>query len=379
MRILHVVGKLDRGGAETWLVQVLRNIDRQKYQIDFLVHTTDTGAYDEEVRSLGSRIIPCLSPTSPAEYTFNFFRILRECGPYDVVHSHVHHFSGFVMLLSALMQVPVRVAHGHTAKAIHQPSTTLKHRFYDKFMHDLIARFSTQGVAVSRDAADGLFPMDWQRDLRWRIAYTGIDLLPFEQPVDRAEVRSELGIPSDAVVIGHVGRFVPEKNHSFLLRVAREFTSLEPRAFFLLVGDGELRVGIESQVEALGLKTRFKFARIRPDVPRLMMGAMDVLLLPSLYEGVPITLLEAQAANLPCLVSDVITSECDLVLGLIARENLCSPARLWAEGLQRASYRALKRRGAVPLKVRERSICHSTVSLMLAYGAAEEFSRPFQT
>src|ERR1039457_6645428 len=107
MRILHVVGKLDYGGVETWLVQVLRHIDRQKYQMDFLVHTTDRGLYDEEVRALGSRIVPCLSHTHPLQYAFNFRRALRQYGPYDVVHSHVHHYSGYVLLLAAMAGVPV--------------------------------------------------------------------------------------------------------------------------------------------------------------------------------------------------------------------------------------------------------------------------------
>src|ERR1700678_3039861 len=107
MRILHVLGKLDRGGAETWLVQVLRNIDRQKYQMDFLVHTADPGAYDEEVRALGSRIIPCLSPSNPVQYAYNFQRILTRYGAYDVVHSHVHHFSGYVLMLAAMAGVKV--------------------------------------------------------------------------------------------------------------------------------------------------------------------------------------------------------------------------------------------------------------------------------
>src|SRR5512140_2248215 len=96
VRILHVLGKLDRGGAETWLVQTLRHIDRSKYHFDFLVHADGAGAYDEEVRSLGARIIPCLSPSSPAKFARNFLRILREYGPYDCVHSHVHHYSGYV-------------------------------------------------------------------------------------------------------------------------------------------------------------------------------------------------------------------------------------------------------------------------------------------
>ena len=100
VRILHVVGGLNRGGVETWLFQTLQHVDRSKYHFDFLVHTEQSCAYDDEVRSLGARIIPCLSPSRPVRYARNFLRILREFGPYDCVHSHVHHFSGYVLTLA---------------------------------------------------------------------------------------------------------------------------------------------------------------------------------------------------------------------------------------------------------------------------------------
>src|SRR5216684_1810019 len=109
MRILHVLGKLDRGGAETWLVQTLRHIDRSKYQFDFLVHTEEPGAYDDEVRALGARIIPCLSPSNPVRYAHNFLRILKEYDPYDCVHSHLHHFSGLPLTLARSAGIPQRV------------------------------------------------------------------------------------------------------------------------------------------------------------------------------------------------------------------------------------------------------------------------------
>jgi glycosyltransferase involved in cell wall biosynthesis len=338
MRILHVVGKLDRGGAETWLVQVLRHIDRKKYQMDFLVHTTYAGAYDEEVRSLGARIIPCLSYTNPMSYARTFLRILRQYGPYDVVHSHVHHFSGYVMLLAAMGGVRVRISHGHTARLMRESARTCRRRAYDATMRHLVARFASAGIAVSQDSADALFPRDWRNSPKWSVLYTGIDLSPFGQPADRDEIRGELGIPSHAVVVGHVGRFVPEKNHSFFVEIAREFAQIEDRAFFLLVGDGELRPVAESQVQSLGLQERFKFTGVREDIPRLMMGAMDILLLPSRFEGIPLTVLEAQAAGLPCLISDVVTTECDVVSGLIERESLTVPAEAWAKRLSHMSH-----------------------------------------
>src|SRR6266852_1767137 len=174
MRILHVVGKMDRGGAETWLVQVLRHIDRSKYQFDFLTHTEEPGAYDDEVRALGSRIIPCLSPSNPIKYARNFLRVLKEYGPYDCVHSHNHHFSGYVMELSAVGRVPLRIAHSHTA---HQErNVSLMRKTYLRSMEALVRGFSTNGIAVSGEAGDSLFPSNWKSHGKWQVQPIGIDV-----------------------------------------------------------------------------------------------------------------------------------------------------------------------------------------------------------
>lgn len=330
MRILHVIGKLDRGGAETWLVQVLRHIDRQKYQMDFLVHGTSPGAYDEEVRALGSRIIPCLSHSNPMLYARNFRRMLREYGPYDVVHSHVHHFSGFVMLLGAVAKVPVRIVHGHTTKTIQQPSTTLKRKLYDRLMLELIAQFSTKGMAVSRDAADGLFPTNWARNSKWSIAPIGIDLKPYRGAVSRSDVRTELGLADGNIAVAHVGRFEEEKNHRFLVEIAAELCSLEPRVRFFLVGDGALRPAIQDEVKSRGLARHVRFLGIRKDVPRLLRGAADLFVFPSLYEGFGLAHVEAQLAGIPSVVSDVVPGEADVIPELVLRLSLTKSAARWA-------------------------------------------------
>jgi len=329
MRILHVLGTLDRGGVETWLLQVLRHIDRQKYQMDFLVHTTEKGAYDDEVRALGAQIIPCLRPSRPALYAKNFFSIIREYGPYDVVHSHVHHYSGYVLALAALCGVPVRIAHSHSDTRSVDSSAGLGRRMYLNAMKALMRIAGTCGLAVSTEAGKELFGTGRQA-LAWRLQALGIDFLPFEVEVDKRQMRSALGIPVNALVVGHVGRFSQPKNHAFLVEIAREVISRRETVVFLLVGDGELRLAIQDKVRRYSLDKNFIFTGPRSDVPLLMKGAMDVLLFPSLHEGFPLALLEAQAAGLKCLIADNISKEADILPTLVRRAALQQPANGWA-------------------------------------------------
>lgn len=331
MRILHVVGKLDRGGAETWLVQVLRHIDRKKYQMDFLVHTTDPGAYDEEVRALGSRIIPCLSPSMPAQYAHRFRRILRRDGPYDAIHTHVHHFSGYLLMLAASSAVPMRIAHSHIDTRSAESMAGAARKAYVTTMRLLIRRFATRGLAVSTEAGDDLFPKNRQMSSKWQVHHLGIDLARFSNSVDKESVRQSMGIPKDAFVVGHLGRFVEQKNHSFLVDIAQAVVRRDPRFIFLLIGDGPLRPSIEAKVANLSLEKHFIFAGVRADVPRLMKGIMDLFLFPSLYEGLPLTLLEAQAAGLRCVISDAVSTETDVISSLIVRESLTKSAEQWAQ------------------------------------------------
>ncbi|MGO9691540.1 MAG: glycosyltransferase [Syntrophobacteraceae bacterium] len=158
-----------------------------------------------------------------------------------------------------------------------------------------------------------------------------MDLEPFRQETDPARVRVEIGIPSDACVIGHVGRFHEAKNHSFLVEIAFEIAKREPRMRLLLVGDGPLRSQVEQKTAQLGLTGKVIFAGIRTDIPRLMLGAMDIFIMPSLYEGLPLVGIEAQAAGLPLLVSDTITDELPAVKRMVHRLSLNAPPSVWAE------------------------------------------------
>jgi len=374
-RILHVVGGLNRGGAETWLVEVLRNIDRERYSMDFLVHTANPGAYNREVQVRGGRIIPCQDPSHPLSYAIEFGRILATCGPYAVVDSHVHYYSGYVLMLAALGGVPVRIAHSHIDARASETGSGRRRRAYRSLMRSLIRRFATRGLAVSTEAGDDLFGSGWQRSPKWQLEHLGIDLARFETAVEKNSVRAELAIDRAALVNGHVGRFVPQKNHAFLVDVAREVVRREPRAVFLLIGDGPLRSMIEARVAGYSLEKHFVFAGLRPDVPRLMKGAMDLFLFPSHYEGLPLTLLEAQAAGIQSIASDAVSREADVVDGLIVRESLGAPTSRWAE-------RVLKHLGgAAPLpfcvtspQLAGRSIAASVARLTAAYETPEHAS-----
>lgn len=332
LRILHVVGGMDRAGTETWLMHVLRHIDRDRFQMDFLVHTDEPCPYDEEVRALGSEIIPCLSPSKPWLYANNFKRILREYGPYDMVHSHVHHFSGYVLWLAKQAGIPVRIAHSHNDTSSIDAKAGFYRCLYLTLTKWLIDQSATFGLASSRQAATVLLNKSWKTDPRWQILYCGVDLEPFHNCIDTVTTRAELGIPADAFVVGHIGRFEEQKNHKFLIDIAAEVARREPKMYLLLIGDGTLRSEIKQKVIQMGLGDRVIFTGCRSDVPRLL-GAMDLFVFPSLYEGLGLVLIEAQAAGKPCIFSDVVPEEADIIPSLVHRISLAKPQSVWAEAV----------------------------------------------
>lgn len=327
IRILQVVGGMNHGGVETWMMHVLRHIDRERFKMDFLVHTEKPCAYDDEIRALGSRIIPCMHPSRPLQYALNFRRVLHENGPYDVVHSHVHHFSGYVLWLASLSKIPVRIAHSHSDTSRLQAAASLPRRAYLSTTEYFVRRYATKGLAGSSEAGKSLFG----DDPRWQTLYYGIDLTPFREKVNKAQVRGELGIPENAFVVGHVGRFVPVKNHQFIVEIASELFKKDKNVYIVLLGNGPLRSQTEKVVSDAGLSNQIIFAKLPGDVPQLMLGAMDIFLMPSLYEGLPVAALEAQAAGLRCVLSDTISREVSVVPDLVRWLSLSQSAAQWSE------------------------------------------------
>lgn len=372
LRILHVVGGMDRGGVETWLRHVLHHVDRTQLQMDFLVHTTQPCAYDDEILTRGSAILPCMHPSQPWHYARNFRRIIRDYGPYDIVHSHVHHYSGYVLALAKQAGVPVRIAHSHNDTSEVESRVGLMRQGYLALMRHWITQYATAGLSASRKSAVALFGDNWQSDPRWQLLYYGIDLQPFRVKPVTDEIRAELNIPADAFVIGHVGRFDAQKNHAFLINIVAEVVRRKPETHLLLVGEGALRPAIEHKVARAGLYNHVTFAGLRTDVPRLMMGAMDVFVLPSFYEGLPLVLIEAQAARLPCIFADGLAEESDIVTPLIQRLSLDQSATDWSDAILGVQHKLISVQQSIALSTIEQSrfnICNNVHYLQDVYRA----------
>jgi glycosyltransferase involved in cell wall biosynthesis len=324
---------MDRGGIETWLMQVLRNRSRDRFRMDFLVHTDQRCAYDDEIRSIGSDIFPCPNFRRPWLYTRDFLRILREQGTYDIVHVHGTQFGGLILLLARMGGVPNRIVHCHIDTSWLSRKSSAIRKPYLALMARWIRKHSTAGLSPSGKAARAAFGKSWEEDGRWQVVHCGVDLTPFKERPDARAVRTELGIPHDAFVIGHVGRFTIAKNHRFMVEVFAEVEKLNPKARLLLIGDGGLYKTIKELVERRGLSDKVLFLGSRPDVPRLLMSGMDRFLFPSLFEGLGLALVEAQAAGLPCVISDAVPREAEVVNALISRVAIDQPAAVWAKAV----------------------------------------------
>lgn len=330
VRVLQVLGQMNRGGVETWLMHILRHIDRDRFRLDFLVHTDRPGAYDDEVRALGSKIIVCPNPLRPWQYGPRFKRILDEHGPYDVVHSHVYYYSGLILRWAARAGVPIRIAHSH--HTLYPGFRHVVSRWtYGRAMTHLIDRHATAGLGCSEEAAAVLFGGDWKADRRFRTFFCGIDEAPFRTPIDAAAIRASLGVPAGAPTFGHVGRMDPQKNHAFLLEVFAAIVRRRPEARLLLIGDGPLRPELEARSRSLGIADHVIWCGLRGDVPALLRGATDVFVFPSLWEGLGLAVVEAQFAGRPCVMSSVIPAEAVVAPALVSRLALEAGAEQWAE------------------------------------------------
>jgi glycosyltransferase involved in cell wall biosynthesis len=297
---------MDPGGVETWLLNVLKYIDRDLLQFHFCTCGSNAGLYADEVARLGGIVLRC--PKTPNLWAFHrsFRKMLRE-GKYDVIHSHVYLFSGVILRLARREGIPIRIAHCHASRD--DRADTPVRRYYRRLMRAWINRYATYGLATSELAAVELFGDSWNSEDRFRVLHCGIDLRAFDEPIDRNAIRKDLGLPLNAPVAGHVASFLPAKNHAFILDLAAKVLRSHPEIHFLLIGDGPLRPRIQAEAAARGLSNHMHFVGTRTDVPRLMRGAMDLYLFPSINEGFGLTLLEAQAAGLRCLVSDGVPSE----------------------------------------------------------------------
>lgn len=332
IRVLHVVGAMNRGGVETWLMDILRNVDRQQIRMDFLVHSCAKGAFDDEIASLGSRIISCPDARRPGVYAYKFRRLVSAYGPYDVVHSHVHLFSGFVLALAASARIRHRIAHSHNDTTALEAAGSPYRKAYAALMKAGIRRYATVGLAASRRAAVALFGPEWPRDPRWRLLFYGIDVQKFLPKSSRKQLKERVGLADGTRVVAHIGRFDSQKNHPFIVDIAKEVVRRDSSVHFVFIGDGPMRPAVEKSCEAGDIRGHCHFLGVRSDVAELL-GCADAFLFPSLYEGLGLVLIEAQAAGVPCIYSDVVPQEADVVPHLITKLCLSAGALPWAQSL----------------------------------------------
>jgi len=337
IRVLHVTGAMTKGGGvAVWLMNVLGGIDTNRFRLDLLVDTNVECELDAEVRSLGCRIMYCPDGVKdPWGFRRRFNATVTAHGPYDIVHSHRDNIDGLVLTWAAELGIPVRISHSHNDLRNVERSLPLVKRHYARFKRKMLHRSMTFGLACSTDAAACQFGAGWKDDPRIALLRYGIDLVPFREPVDRATVRGSFGIREDAFVIGHVGRFVDQKNHEMLIHIMRKVVDQDPSAHLLLVGRGPLQHDIFNLTQSLELTEHIHFAGLRPDIARLMRGAMDVFVFPSKHEGLGIVMLEAQAAGIPVVASTAVPKDATVIPELVKRCSVSDPPTVWANAIMR--------------------------------------------
>jgi glycosyltransferase involved in cell wall biosynthesis len=332
LRILHVVNKMDRGGIETLLMSIYRNVDRNKIQFDFLVSKYDEGEYDKEILQLGGKIYRVRSRREGVlNNKSDLNQFFRE-NNYQIVHVHVSSMTNIQSIKSAKKnKVSTRIIHCHNTKG----PRGLMHELMHRYNRLIIDRYCTDKFACSTDAAVWGFGKKKISNKKINIFNNAINTTKFVYKDEvRKEKRKELGV-EDSFIIGHVGRFVEQKNHGFIIKIFNELIKIEKKAKLLLVGVGRLEEEIKKQIEELGIEKSVMMLGSRSDVNELMQ-AMDVFLFPSLFEGLGIVAIEAQAADLHVFASDVVPKEAN-ISELFHSLSLNDEPLKWAEKIVKYS------------------------------------------
>lgn len=326
IRILNLFTIMDRGGAETMVMNYYRHIDRTKVQFDFLVHREQPGVYEDEIKSLGGRIYRMcpIYPQNFARYERDIRAFFQEHPEYKIVHSHMSELGYFAFRVATEQDIPVRICHAHNAPHGFDMKMIMRTYFKKRMMPYLTHLFMC-------GLESGRWLYGKQNESRFIMLNNAIDAATYTYaPAKRMEMRRNLGI-ADELVVGHVGRFNPQKNHSFLLGIFAALLKKEPNAVLLLVGGGKDMSKIQAKARELGIADHVRFMGVRSDVADLMQ-AMDVFAFPSLYEGLGIVLIEAQASGLPCIVSDTIPPEAYLT-DLVFPQKLSASPEEWADAI----------------------------------------------
>lgn len=325
IRVAHIIGKWLGGGVEAVVMNYYRHIDRTKIQFDFLCDEDSTNIPYEEIEQLGGRVILIPPYQKVFKYQKELIRIFKE-NNYKIVHSHINTLSVFPLRAAKKAGVKVRIAHSH--------STTNKKEWKKNLLKQVLRPFSkvyaTDYMCCSELAGRWLFGDKAYDSGQVYLLNNAIDLDKFKYDEEkRKKKRKELNIKDDTLVIGHIGRFVAQKNHTFLINIFNEVHKKNPNSLLLLVGQGPLKEEIENKVKELQLNDSVRFLGQRNDVNELYQ-AFDVFCLPSLYEGLGMVLIEAQVSGVKCIASTEVPKIAKINSNLVFVDLLSSP-NIWAE------------------------------------------------
>lgn len=331
VRILNLFTIMNRGGAETMVMNYYRNIDRTKVQFDFMVHRQERGAYDDEIEALGGRIYRMLpiKPWQAGSYRKMVRRFYQEHPEYRIIHSHMSELGYYDFIEAEEAGVPVRICHAHNRPYGIDLKSPVRWYYKTRMMPHITHMF-TCGL----ESAEWLFGKQYREEFIQ--LNNAIDAKSYSyDEKKRAKLRADLGI-ENRLVVGHVGRFDPQKNHEFVVDVFSRLYKLHTESVLLLVGQDDSALGeeIHKKVEQLGLSDCVRFLGVRSDVADVMQ-AMDVFLFPSLFEGLSVVSIEAQASGLPIFISDTIPKEC-IKTDLVQVEKLNTSPDVWAKRIWEA-------------------------------------------
>lgn len=308
IRVLQIIGFVCGGGVEAVIMNYYRNIDRSKVQFDFVIDGYEKTALDNEIYSLGGKVYKVEPYTkNPFKNIYQIYRIVKD-NNYQIVHSNMNTLAVFSLFAAWLAGAKVRILHNHsTAVKSERIRTVIKY-----ILRPFAPIFANRYMACSKLAGEWMYGKKKMEEGKVKVLNNAINVGDFVyNPRLREKLRQDLNIDKETLVIGHVGRFMYQKNHDFLIDIFKEIHKQRNNSLLLLIGDGVLRKNIETKVQNYGLKDCVKFLGLRKDVKDLY-NVMDVFVLPSWYEGLPVVSVEAQANGLPCFVSDKVSKECNL-------------------------------------------------------------------
>lgn len=331
IKVLHVFNIMDRGGAETFVMNVYRKINRRKIQFGFVVHQKEKGEFDEEIYSLGGEIfyLPKYKGYNDWEYRKQVRKLLENHPEYMIVHGHMQSIAA-IYLKEANKFGRITIAHSHNTSSGKGIKAMVKH-----VLQYPIRNIADYLFACSKEAGKWLYGCKKLENGKVEIIHNAIDVDKFAFSESEREKKREEENLDGKIVIGHVGRLTYQKNHEFLLDIFNGFCKKYDNAVLLLIGDGELKQTIKKRVEELGIQQKVRFLGVQKNVEEWMQ-VMDVFVFPSRYEGLPVTVVEAQASGLSCIISDTISNE--VVIDHVSQVSLSSGVDEWEQAIKEAVF-----------------------------------------